>query len=222
MDKTKLTGYMEFASVLSDHRLDSELKNLVTAAYETQIHTFGWPIAPVIYGNNFDPKPIQDGIRVVINDVADNAFDYWTLKKNGEFYILKSLFEDRRGGSKIFVDTRVIRSAEVFLRTARLYKYLGVPIDKKMACQIEYGGLQNRVLAAANPNRFFPIQRKCSVNVVKKDFEQSIGYFLEPEGLKEVVFETVRSITEMCDFFVPQKDEFVGHIIDEYLRGRIG
>ncbi len=139
----------------------------------------------------YRPKPSENGIRALIDDRVDGvgALDYWTLHTDGTFYILKTLFEDRRSQGKIFLDTRVIRTAEVFLRTARLYEALGVPTDHRMSCRIEYGGLKDRLLVAANPMAFIPIKRQCSVNSVEKMIHRPIGEILAPAGLKDVVYE---------------------------------
>lgn len=222
MDKKGLKGYMEFASFIEGFSLNKNLKDLISAANDTQILTFGWAIAPVIVSGEYSPKTIEDGSGVRVSINANESNDYWTLKKNGQFYILKSLFEDRRKTNMIFADTRTVRTAEVFLRTARLYRALNVPLDTRMVCRIEYGGLKGRVLGAANSLRIFPVPRVCAVDIIHREFNQTIGYFLEPTNLKEVVYETVLAITEMCDLFVPQKEEFIGQIIDDFLRGRIG
>src|SRR5260370_24834043 len=105
MKSDELTGYMKFASVI-DYKLNIAIRDLVSAAEETQIHTFGWPIGVVIRENEFRPRPTEDGIEAEIAPERD-GYDYWTLKSNGEYYILKSLFEHRRSEKPVlFTDTR--------------------------------------------------------------------------------------------------------------------
>lgn len=222
MEKKDLKGYFEFASQLVNFRLNVDLQRLVQAVDETAIHTFGLPIGLVIHTREFEPKPYsQDAIRSVVDN--GETFEYWTLDRAGHFYILKSLFEDRRGGGKIFFDTRTIRATEVFVRTANLYRALGAPDSAVMNCSLEYGGLQDRVLTAANPNRavtMFP-ERRCSINEVKREFEAPLADFLAPNRLKEMVFDVIKSITEVCDFFVPSKAQVVDPIVEGYLAGRV-
>lgn len=223
MEKKDLEGYLEFFSYLVDCKINKELADLLNAADESQIHTFGWPIGVVLH-NDKRPKPYsQNGIKAIIDDTRWNSFDYWTLDRDGKYYILASLFEDTRAKKKIFIDTRTIRTAELFLRTARLYKLLGVPEKEVIACKIEYGGLLDRGLTAANPLRVFSFsyERKCSVDVISKEYIEPISQFLNKERLKEIAYEVIKSITEMCDMFVPSKTEVTDKIVEEFLEGRI-
>jgi len=226
MDKKKLKGYLEFFASISNSSLNVELDKLVEAMDRTQIHTFGWPIGIVIHNEEDRPKPFEKGIRCFID--SGRHYNYWSLARNGEFYLLNNLFEDigehgdRTGG--IFFDTRTIRTTEVFLRTGMLYKYLEVPGNEIIECKLEYGGLRDRVLTAANPNRAItmsPPVRKCSVDKVEKIFEAPLSDFLEHEKIKGMVFEVIKSITEMCDFFVPSKSLIIDPMVEAYLNGDI-
>lgn len=221
MEKKDLKGYLEFFSYLVNYKINKELAVLLEAAEESQIHTFGWPIGLVLHNNDDKPKPYsQNGIRAIIDH---GSFDYWTLDKDGKYYILMSLFEDRRAEKKIFIDTRTIRTTELFLRTAKLYKLLGVPEKEVIACKIEYGGLLDRKLTAANPLRAlsFSVERKCSVDVVSKEFIEPLSQFFDEGRLKEIVYEVIKSITEMCELFIPSKIKVTDPMVDEFLKGRI-
>ncbi len=229
MEKTQLDGYMEFASTPATFQPATDLRGLVDAVQATQIHTFGWPIAAVILNNEYRPRPDESGIRAEIDRLHDppdsfmRGYDYWSLGRDGSFYVLKSLFEDRRSASPrfIFVDTRVIRTAEVFLRAARLYEALGAPADETIGCRIEYGGLNGRVLAFANPMRITPVQQAtCSGATLAKTFKLPLRQYLDPAELKRIVHEVVKGITEMCDFFVPSRS-VTDQMIDAFLQGRV-
>jgi hypothetical protein len=235
MEKGQLEGYMEFTSVPATFTRTPDLKRLLDAIQATQIHTFGWPIAPVIETNEYRPTPTPTGIRAEINRLSDpldsfmRGYDYWSLDKDGTFYVLKSLFEDRASArptgrqaspKPIYLDTRVVRTAEVFLRTARLYEALGVLPDEIIATRIEYGGLEGRVLAAANPRRFMPYHRKCSVESVGRSFQLSLRQYLDPDELKRVVYEVAKAVTEMCDFFDPTRS-ITDPMVDTFLQGRV-
>ncbi len=186
-----------------------------------------WPIGVVIETNEYRPKPDKNGIHAEIDRLADppgsfmRGYDYWTLGKDGTFYVLKSLFEDRRSVSPrmIFMDTRVVRTAEVFLRTARLYEALGVPLQETIGCRIEYGGLDGRILGAANPMRLVPYQRVCSAGEVIKTFQLPLQQYLDPAELKRIVHEVVKGVTELCDFFVPARS-VTDPMVDAFLQGR--
>lgn len=231
MDKTQLKGYMEFFSFLPDYPLNKELRDLDDAARETAIHTFGWPIGISLPNEEYRPKPYQDGIRCVIerdrshiSDDGSTTFDYWTLNKNGDYYILASLFEDSdtSNPNRIFFDSRTVRTTETFLRTANLYKALGVPEDQEMECKIEYGGLEGRVLSAANSARLMHDNQVCRVPSVHKIYRMKIKEFTHPDFLKKIVFETVKEITQSCDGkWIPSKAEVIDPIVDNFLNGKI-
>jgi len=228
---------MEFTSVPANFAPVSDLKRLKDAVQATQIHTFGWPIAPVIDTNEYRPSPDENGIHAEIDRLSDpldsfmRGYDYWSLSKDGTFYVLKSIFEDRaiarqtgRPASPrvIFLDTRVVRTTEVFLRTARLYEALKVPPEEIVASRIEYGGLADRALTVANTARFFsPLPlRVCTGRKVEKTFQLALRQYLDPEELKRVVHEVVKGITEMCDFFDPPRS-LTDPMVDTFLQGRI-
>lgn len=229
MEKAQLEGYMEFASTPASFQPTADLRGLVDAMQATQIHTFGWPIGAVMPNPEYRPKPDEHGVRTEIDRLADppdslmRGYDYWSLGRDGSFYVLKSLFEDRRSPAQkvIFVDTRVVRTAEVFLRAARLYEALGAPPDEIIGCRIEYGGLRGRVLGFANPMRIPPFQQStCGGATVTKTFQLPLRQYLDPAELKSIVHEVVKSITEMCDFFVPSRNA-TDQMIDSFLQGRV-
>jgi hypothetical protein len=214
MNKTQIGYYCEFESSLVDSTLDFDQVMLRNAAYESAVHTFGWPIAPVLINNpEYEPKPDESGIEVTIDD-EETRYDYWRLKRNGDFHILKSLFEDQRSKNKIFFDTRTIRTSETFYRTALLYKALGIP-DERMKCSIEYGGLKGRVLTVASQNRIM-IPKTCTGNLVKKEFEESVTRFLDIEFLKSITYDVIKAICIMCDYFEPDVS-VTNQIVEDYL-----
>ena len=121
----------------------------------------------------------------------------------------------------IFLDTRAVRATEIFLRTGRLYEALGVPPNELVGCRLEYGGLSGRVLGMANQMRMplFP-ERICSVDRVERDYQVRLAELFDPNSLKGLVFETVKGIAEVCDFFTPGR-EFTDQIVDAFLQGRV-
>lgn len=213
MEKEELGGYLEFASRLVDLQVNIGPAELLRAMDESAVHTFGWPIGIVLHQEEVSPKPYDEGIRALIE--KDNHFDFWTLKRNGDFYLLKSLFEDQRRENCIFLDTRSIRTAEVFFRTGQLYKSLGIDENQEIECQIEYGGLNGRTLTVASSNRHL-LDRACTGNTVKKIFKGPISGFTELASLQSTVYEVINSITELCEFFSPEKS-----VIDEMVENYI-
>ncbi len=198
---------------------------MLLAADRTAIHTFGWPVGVVLHVDGKKPEPFKigndAGIKVMI--ASSEHTDYWTLTKKGEYYILMSLFEDQRSEKKIFIDTRTIRITEYFLRTAKLYQALGVPSGEGLMIRIEHGGLKGRILSAANSLRAWSIMedRKCSENIVLNVFEKTIADCLNLSSLQEMVYEVIKSITEMCNMFVPDKKRVTDPIVESFLQGKI-
>lgn len=151
--KIGVTGFMEARFALDIPKPSWTQKELSEAARASTIHKFGWPIAIYIDNNDkFRPKPTADGI---VAEVVSSSYDYWTLRKNGDFFMLKSLFEDSHDTSKIYFDTRIIRVTELFLYCARLYDRLGVDRSLKVNIIVRHGGLKNRVINRANSKYIF-------------------------------------------------------------------
>src|SRR6185436_6931074 len=124
-------GFMEFVSFIPESRLSIPQEVLLKAAENSQIHTFGWPIGIVLNSREDRPVPYADGIKATVHvkdrwfgGRQEESFDYWSLKKNGDYYLIKSLFEDARGEGIMFFDTRIVRIAETFMHTALLYRQL--------------------------------------------------------------------------------------------------
>lgn len=217
MLKSDLPGYMEFKCFIPQSGLNVSIIDLVKYVDLSQIQTFGWPIAPLIHDKQFSPVPNGNGIKCLIQQ--NGMFDFWTLKADGQFYILKSLYEDIRGGGKIFFDTRIIRTMEVLWRTARLYKQMGAPDESPIECEIEYGGLQNRVLMAANSMRVMVLQRTCHENVFSRQISTNVGSLLTAEGLLNEVHAYCFNFFQHFEMFELKK-EHTDQIVKAYFSGR--
>lgn len=95
--KSGLTAYVEAFSTISLPRKDSSQNDLLEAVRTSKISTFGWPIGVMGFGSDeMKPKPLKDGIMNSIFGLNEKSYDFWALKKDGSFYLLKSLFEDNR------------------------------------------------------------------------------------------------------------------------------
>lgn len=218
MLKTDLKGYMEFKSFIPESTLNVSPKDLVSFADISQIHTFGWPIAPIIHSPQFTPTPMPGGIKCIIKH--DDSFDFWSLKSDGEFYILKSLFEDRRGGGKIYFDSRIIRTMEVLWRTARLYKQMGASENDPMECELEYGGLTGRKLATASSRRMIMTTYEYKLDdPFKQQISSTVGSLLTSEGLLEEVHNYCFNLFQLFSFF-DLKKEHTEQIVKAYFNGK--
>lgn len=87
----KLEGFMEFVCVVTESsKYDFKHNELLKAAEESQIPTFGWPIGIVISHGTGKPVPYQDGIKAQVlteHRPFGQTFDYWNLRRNGDYYL---------------------------------------------------------------------------------------------------------------------------------------
>ena len=143
-------GYMEIRATLIDQKLNVTQAELLHAAKEAPVKAFGWPIGIVLDREEHKPKPMSDGIFAEVKaKIVSNSYDYWAIRKSGDFYLLKSLFEDEQGSGRLFFNTRTVRITEALLYLDRLYTGLKVPSNAHVAIGIEHGGLKDRVLMRA-------------------------------------------------------------------------
>lgn len=149
-----LAGCMELRFGLHDELAKSQLE-LLNAVQKSEIRTFGWPIGVTIQNRSeHKPRPYQDGIRAEVAIITDRqSYDYWTARRNGDFYLLQSFFEDMRGEKKLFFNTRIVRVTEALLFAANLYTNLGARAEANLSVRVSHRGLTGRTLASASANR---------------------------------------------------------------------
>jgi len=129
---------------------------LLNAVRTAEIHTFGWPIAPLMESRpEYKARPFGDGIRAEISIKEDDrvSYDYWAARKNGDFYLMQSLFEDRREENAVFFDTRISRVTETLMFIDRYYTALGAAPDARISVRFTHRGLAGRRLKSASVNR---------------------------------------------------------------------
>lgn len=153
LSKTGKKAFMELKTVLRDIKTEISQSELLRSARESQIETFGWPIGIVLDRPEFNPRPTTDGIiaEILVNEPGTRpSYDYWTLRKSGDYYLLKSLFEDERKENAIFFNTRIMRITETLLHMARLYSSLNIARDAYYLVGVKHGGLQGRVMTVSS------------------------------------------------------------------------
>lgn len=187
------------------------------AMEETQVHAFGWPIGVVLDRPEYEPKPVRDGIRADILLPDKSQYDGWSLRNDLVFYLLKTLFEDARAQGKIFLDTRVVRTAEIILRLARLYKTLEVPSDTKVVIQIRYTGLRGRALSVADRRRVLHGERICVEDEIMTSIQERLGSM--ESKLVELTHRAVSELTMLFDYFEPSKEQVVQPLLQEFFKG---
>ena len=196
---------------------------LMSAVEASQIKTFGWPIAIVLNRDPFRPHPTAEGVRAEVS-FADEAgsggrgsYDFWSLRRSGDFYLLQSLFEDERRENEVFFDTRIIRVTELLLFLSRCYSRLDAPDSTALRIELRHGGLAGRELTAAG-NRQMPYHRTTSEAEVGAAVECTLA------ELQTRLVELVRELLEpffMVFDFLELGDQVWAEIVNGFVEGRI-
>lgn len=211
-------AYMEMRLALHPPKPQFDQSTLNEAAQRAPIHTFGWPIAVYLHTDRARPRPRSDGLRAEITSHADRSFDYWALRKNGDFYWLGSLFEDEREPGAIFFNTRIVRVTEALLYCARLYSNLGIDRSALVHVAIRHAGLRDRTLKASSLNRSLSRELRSLEN----ESEIELHFALEEieTNLVAIVKSIVAPMFELFDFFV-LSDTVYEDIVDKFVQGNI-
>lgn len=221
-------GGFEIRHSPADRQLTFSHSQLLEAARNAQIHTFGWPIGIVIETDQFRPKPRTDGIfeELAMKDRPlalrnKSSYDYWALRRNGDYYLLKNYFEDEfyKDGEnpKMFFNTRIVRVTEALLHSARLYDKLGLDPASKIHFAVRHTGLKGRELGSSNPARHLSTSRKCS--------EDESEMVVSPQ-LVEIESDLVTLVKAILDpllvlfSFFELGDSIYEEIVDAYVAGR--
>lgn len=188
------------------------------AMEQSQVHSFGWPIGVVLDRLGFEPKPRQDGIRASILVPDRSTFDHWALRTDLAFYLLKTLFEDLRSEGKIFIDTRIIRTAETLMRISRFYRTLHVGLEQKVVIRIRYTGLRSRILSAGDPGRAMTMrtQRVCIEDEAETWIKERLKD-IEPK-LVDLVHAAVSELCMLFDFFQLSKERVVQPLVEQFVQ----
>src|SRR5207249_6676973 len=109
------SGFMEVRAALDPPKISKTQAELNEAAKAAEIRTFGWPIAVYLNRDYARPKARADGIIAQIRTDTKQSYDYWSIRRNGDFYFVGSLFEDERRPGFVFFNTRIVRVTEALL-----------------------------------------------------------------------------------------------------------
>jgi hypothetical protein len=210
---------MEARFALDPPKLNKTQRELNEAARVAPIHTFGWPIA-VYIGNrdDFSPRPRADGIVAEIAVEDRSSYDYWAIRRNGDFYFLASLFEDMRDPAKIFFNTRIARVTETLLYCARLYPRLGVHPTATVNIAIKHGGLRGRSIGSSNLGRYLRPYAQASDDEAEVEVNTSLQDI--ESNLVSLVKHLVAPVLVLFDFF-ELGDSVYEEIVNGFVAGRV-
>jgi len=133
--------FMEVKMALFDSGLSIDQAELLKIAEKAVIHTTSWPLGVVLHSEEKRPKPMKDGIVARIFSSGGNVYDYWALRRDGQFYALRT--EGSQRSRSLAFDTRIFRITEVLHYCASLYTELGASPDAQVFVSICHGGLKD-------------------------------------------------------------------------------
>jgi hypothetical protein len=212
LTKSQLTGAMEVRFGLHNGLNKSQIE-LLRAVRASQILTFGWPIAVLLENRpEYRPRPFGDGIRAELA-FADNrdSYDYWAARKNGDFYLLQSFFEDSRERNALFFNTRIVRVTEALMFASKLFIALGAAPDAKISARFTHSGLAGRTLKSASPNR--RLRKDCKSHDQLSETETVIVL----GDIKSALVDEVRRVCEPM-FMLFDFQEFALEVYEDIVR----
>ena len=140
-----LAGFMEVRFSLSRVKTSSSRKQLLEAARSSDMSLPGG----LLQDRDGNPVPTNEGIESELK--GSRAYSYWSLRENGDFFILRSLPEDEGLLWHLSPSTRITQIAGTMLFCKRLYDRLGVTPRAEVRVSILHEGLTGRPLSAVNP-----------------------------------------------------------------------
>lgn len=210
------SGFMEVRMNVPGLNLNIPQGELLKIAEQATINTFGWPIGVVLDREEYRPRPRTDGI--VANLDTSDHYDYWTIRKDGAFYLLKSLFEDARKPGHIFFNTRIVRITETLLYAVRLYTGLKVSQNSRIVIGIRHGGLKDRQLTSSSAARELDFERKSSEDEVYTEIDTMIEQ-LESK-LVDYVEEFTKPLFVLFDYFELNRS-VLEDIVNKFVEGKV-
>ena len=187
---------------------------LLQAAQRAEMGVTGWPLGIAMENvDELEPQPTADGVVTRIK--TEDHFDYWTLRTNGDFFLLKSLIEDESDPGVVFIRMRIIRVTETLLYCQRLYSALEVSPDAMVTIGVEHGGLKNRVLG--NRSSEFGILRQEHKNTQENRKYEEVRVLLSDidNDLVGLVKRLTNPLFVLFNYFKPD-DELYTELVSKF------
>lgn len=221
--QTPNLGYMELRFSLTDSTINKVQTELLGAVNDANISTSGWPIGVVLNKDEHRPKPRADGIVAEI--VSDSGYDYWALRRNGDFYLQRDLFEDTHSvhrkevGKHIFLNTRISVATEILLFCARLYQNLGVPNTSEVNVGVRIAGLAGRCISASDDRWVSRRDKIATENEIDMDI------VLQLSSVESSLVDFVKQLTvplfALFDFYRPNDKTTYETIVGAFVKGYV-
>jgi len=211
-------GYMEIRFALDHPKPSFSQKTLLEAGEKAEIKTFGWPIGVTLDRQDCRPRPRSGGIFA---EVPLDTYDYWALQRNGDFYLLQSLFEDmkQQPRTSIYFNTRIVRVTEALLYCARLYLNLGIDRSTLVSFGAKHGGLAGRILSASGNRGHYLMERAPAAEDIV-DKETSFRLEEIESRLVEIVKGLLAPVFLVFDF-AEFADSVYEDIVNKFVNGTV-
>jgi hypothetical protein len=209
--------FMEVRMTLPNSKLSIPQGEILRVADQSQIHTFGWPIGVVLHREEYRPRPRTDGINAEIETKDTGHYDYWYIRKDGTFYLLRSLWESLNKPGYIFFNTRIVQITETLLYAVRLYSGFKLPSDSRILIGIRHGGLKDCIISATS-NRSLGLHGNSKEDEVYTEIETTC------EKIESDLINLVQTFTSplfiLFDFFDIDRVVSEG-IVNNFVAGRV-
>lgn len=201
-------------------------RDLHSIAEKVESHNTGWPIGVTLTKSDLAPYSIEDGIEAVISSHDMAMFDYWSLKKNGDFYFLRTFQEDEKptltkNGKKIlWFDIQIWRISEILLYCTKLGSELELDFSRKVDMYISYNGLRDRILSCNDPMRFWfdDEWHICKTDKFEYQFSESLDYI--KVNFNELIFNIASDLAYYFGRFELNRG-VCNSIVDKFLSSRV-
>ena len=215
--KSGFAAYVEAFSTLSSPELHKPNIELLEAVRTSKISTFGWPIGVSGNSDEMKPKPLKDGIINSIFGLSKRSYDFWALKQDGSFYLLKSFFEDENAENQLFFNTRIVRTTEMLMFLSKLYRKLDVPLEKTLSFSLRHTGLDGRYLSSIGSRQIFRKYGPCREDEIEAAITTSLSEL--DESIASLVSKLLSPVFMLFDFFELQQ-KIYDDIVDKFKAGR--
>jgi hypothetical protein len=219
-----LPGFWETVVAIQP-RGDWPQQELRRAVEASTIRTFGWPIGISIDREGQRPQPTAGGevAQIAIGPELSNrvSYDYWNLQRTGDFYYLRSIFEDSlHRSAELFYNTRMVNVTEMLLFLARLYgQQLGLTDTTMVMIKMTHGGLQGRYLTTIGTRGpFRQPPGPCAETQIETELTTTVG------GLEADLIDNVKTLLApvftLFDF-TEIHDSTWTHIVEGFVAGEL-
>ncbi len=212
------TGFMEIRITLSDTKIELSHRQLLEAAYNSQITTFGWPIGCVVNDiKQRRPRARKNGIFAEIENKERGSYDFWAFRRDASFYILKTLYEDTKKFGYVSLNIRIARIAESLMYASNIYSFFKLNSTAPLLIGIRHGGLKERILTAIDKrylHRNYKAVEDSIYNEVKTNLQEI------EDDMTGVVLKFAQPLFVVFDFFHIDRNS-IEPIVENFKKGKV-